>query len=446
MQRTLAQRREQRAWYFYDWANSAFPTTVLTVFIGPYLTNLAKAAADRDGFVYPLGLKVAPESFFPYVVSLSVLLQVAFLPLLGAIADYSHFKKQMLALFAYTGAFATMAMYFLQPTDYLLGGVLFVVANLSFGASVVFYNAFLIDIAAPEERDRVSSMGWALGYIGGGLLLALNLLLLARSGDVELSIATAVRINLASAGVWWAIFTVIPLMVLRQRQAPKQLPPGEHYLIVGVRQLRDTLSKIRLHSQAMLFLIAYLVYNDGIQTVVSLASVFGQEELGLSITTLATAILMVQFVGFFGAILFNYIARAINAKRAIIISLLIWIGVLVYAYAFLKTARDFYMMAAAIAIVLGGSQALSRSVYSLMIPKGQESEYFGLYEISDKGTSWLGPLLFGLALQLTGSYRIAIVSLIVFFVVGLLFLLSVNVDQGVLEAGNDQSGSAASPN
>jgi UMF1 family MFS transporter len=365
---------------------------------------------------------------------------------LGAIADYSHFKKQMLALFAYTGAFATMAMYFLQPTDYLLGGVLFVVANLSFGASVVFYNAFLIDIAGPEERDRVSSMGWALGYIGGGLLLALNLLLLARSGDVELSIATAVRINLASAGVWWAIFTVIPLLVLRQRQPAKQLPPGEHYLIVGVRQLRDTLSKIRLHSQAMLFLIAYLVYNDGIQTVVSLASVFGQEELGLSITTLATAILMVQFVGFFGAILFNYIARAINAKRAIIISLLIWIGVLVYAYAFLKTTRDFYMMAAAIAIVLGGSQALSRSVYSLMIPKGQESEYFGLYEISDKGTSWLGPLLFGLALQLTGSYRIAIVSLIVFFVVGLLFLLSVNVDQGVLEAGNDQSGSAASPN
>jgi UMF1 family MFS transporter len=438
MQHILAQRREQRAWYFYDWANSAFPTTVLTVFIGPYLTNLAKAAADRDGFVYPLGLKVAPESFFPYVVSLSVLLQVAFLPLLGAIADYSHFKKQMLALFAYTGAFATMAMYFLQPTDYLLGGVLFVVANLSFGASVVFYNAFLIDIAGPEERDRVSSMGWALGYIGGGLLLALNLLLLARSGDVELSIATAVRINLASAGVWWAIFTVIPLLVLRQRQPAKQLPPGEHYLIVGVRQLRDTLSKIRLHSQAMLFLIAYLVYNDGIQTVVSLASVFGQEELGLSITTLATAILMVQFVGFFGAILFNYIARAINAKRAIIISLLIWIGVLVYAYAFLKTARDFYMMAAAIAIVLGGSQALSRSVYSLMIPKGQESEYFGLYEISDKGTSWLGPLLFGLALQLTGSYRIAIVSLIVFFVVGLLFLLSVNVDQGVLEAGNDQ--------
>jgi UMF1 family MFS transporter len=427
-------RREQRAWYFYDWANSAFPTTVLTVFIGPYLTTIAKAAAGSGGFVYPLGVKVAAESFFPYVVSLSVALQVVFLPLLGAIADYSHFKKQMLAFFAYMGAFATMAMYFVQGTDYLLGGALFLVANLSFGASIVFYNAFLIDIAPPEERDRVSSMGWALGYIGGGLLLALNLLLFAKAGDIGLSIAVAVRINLASAGAWWAIFTVIPLVALKRRQPAKQLPWGEHYLAVGVRQLRNTLSKIRVHPQAMLFLIAYLIYNDGIQTVISMASVFGQEELGLSMTTLTTVILMVQFVGFFGSILFNYVARAVSAKRAIIISLLIWIGTLVYAYAFLKTTRDFYMMAAAIAIVLGGSQALSRSVYSLMIPKGQESEYFGLYEISDKGTSWLGPLLFGLALQLTGSYRVAILSLIVFFVLGLLLLLKVNVYQGVLEA------------
>ena len=429
-------RREQRAWYFYDWANSAFPTTVLTVFIGPYLTSITKAAAGSGGFVYPLGIKVAAESFFPYIVSLSVVSQVAFLPLLGAIADYSHFKKQMLAFFAYIGAFTTAAMYFLQGTDYLLGGALFLVANLSFGASIVFYNAFLIDIALPEERDRVSSMGWALGYIGGGLLLALNLLLFAKADDIGLSTDVAVRINLASAGAWWAIFTVIPLVALKRRQPAKQLPWGEHYLSVGVRQLRNTLSNIRVHPQAMFFLIAYLIYNDGIQTVISLSSVFGQEELGLSMTTLATVFLMVQFVGFFGAILFNFVARVVSAKRAIVISLLIWIGTLVYAYGFLKTTRDFYGMAVAIAIVLGGSQALSRSVYSLMIPKDQESEYFGLYEISDKGTSWLGPLLFGLALQLTGSYRVAILSLIVFFVVGLLFLLKVNVHQGVLESGN----------
>jgi len=329
-----------------------------------------------------------------------------------------------------------MAMYFMQGTDYLFGGVLFLVANLSFGASVVFYNAFLIDIALPEERDRVSSMGWAMGYIGGGLLLALNLLLFAKASDWGIGVARAVRINLASAGMWWAVFTVIPLLALKQRKPFKHLPPGEHFLTVGLKQLRRTLGNVRAHPQALIFLLAFLIYNDGIQTVISLASVFGQEELGLSMTTLTTVILMVQFVGFFGNVLFNYIALAITAKRAIIVSLAIWIGTLVYAYAFLKTTLDFYWMAAAIAIVLGGSQALSRSVYSLMIPKGQESEYFGLYEISDKGTSWLGPLLFGLALQYTGSYRVAILSLIVFFIVGLLLLFKVNVREGALEAGD----------
>ncbi|MHB8534873.1 MAG: MFS transporter [Sulfuricaulis sp.] len=436
MHNTDARRREQRAWYFYDWANSAFPTTVLTVFIGPYLTTIAKAAAGADGFIHPLGLRIAAESFYPYVVSLSVLLQVFLLPLLGAIADYSHFKKQMLGLFAYIGAFATMGMYFMQGTDYLFGGVLFLVANLGFGASVVFYNAFLIDIARPEERDRVSSMGWAMGYIGGGLLLALNLLLFAKAGDWGIGVAQAVRINLASAGVWWAVFTVIPLLALKRRKAIKHLPPGEHYLTAGLKQLRRTLGKIRAHPHALIFLVAFLIYNDGIQTVISLASVFGQEELGLSMTTLTTVILMVQFVGFFGNILFNSIARAITAKRAIVVSLLIWIGVLVYAYAFLKTTRDFYFMAAAIGIVLGGSQALSRSVFSQMIPPGQESEYFGLYEISDKGTSWLGPLLFGLALQFTGSYRVAILSLIVFFVIGMILLFRVNVREGTRQAAD----------
>jgi UMF1 family MFS transporter len=325
-------------------------------------------------------------------------------------------------------------MYFMQGTDYLYGGVLFLVANLSFGASIVFYNAYLIDIARPEERDRVSLVGWALGYIGGGSLLALNLLLFAKAEDWGIGVGQAVRINLASAGVWWAVFTIIPMLGLRRHHSIKTLAPGERYLSVGLKQLRHTLGKIHAHPHAMLFLIAYLIYNDGIQTVISLASVFGQEELGLSMSTLTTVILMVQFVGVIGNFLFNYLAHAISAKRAIMVSLLIWIATLVYAYAFLKTTLDFYLMAFAIAMVLGGSQALSRSVFSKMIPRGQESEYFGLYEISDKGTSWLGPLLFGLALQYTGSYRIALLSLIVFFVLGALLLVKVNVREGSRQA------------
>lgn len=434
-------RREQIGWYFYDWANSAFYTTVVTVFLGPYLTEVTKAAAQSLGegnaFVYPLGIKVFYGSFFPYVVSLSVALQVLLLPILGALADYSHRKKQMLALFAYVGAFATMALYFLQGTNYLLGGALFVVANLSFGASEAFYNSFLNDIAAPDDRDRVSSIGWAIGYLGGGILLALNLYLFSKADAFGLTTEHAVRISLASSGAWWAAFTLIPLSTLKNRLSAKSPPAGQSYVATGFMQLRDTIKSARRYPQTLLFLIAYLLYNDGIQAVIALAAVFGAEELGLAESTLVQVILMVQFVAFFGSLLFNWVAKATGGKRAIIISLVIWTGVLGYAYALLQTKLQFFILGAVIAIVLGGSQALSRSVYSLMIPKGQEAEYFSLYEVSDKGTSWLAPLLFGLALQFTGSYRAAILSLVVFFVVGLALLLRVNVGEAALEAGNE---------
>ncbi len=433
----MSNRRERVGWYFYDWANSAFPTTVVTVFLGPWLTTVTKAAADAEGFVYPLGIRVHAGSFFPYVVSLSVLAQVAVLPVLGAIADYSHRKKQMLALFAYVGAAATTALYVVDGARYLSGAALFLVANVSFGASVVVYNAFLPDLAAPDERDAVSSYGWALGYLGGGLLLALNLALFSQAPTLGLSPGAAVRINLASAGLWWAAFTLIPLALLRNRRAERRLAAGEHYLTVGLRQLGRTLRRVRHYPQTMLFLAAYLLYNDGIQTVIALAAQFGQEELGLPVSTLTAVILMVQFVAFGGALLFDRVAAVLGAKRAIMLSLVIWTGTVTYAYGWLRTGGEFFALAAAIAVVLGGSQALSRSLYSLMIPKGQEAEYFGLYEVSDRGTSWLGPLLFGLALQFTGSYRIAIVSLSTFFLLGLTLLVFVDVRKAALEAGNE---------
>jgi UMF1 family MFS transporter len=194
---------------------------------------------------------------------------------------------------------------------------------------------------------------------------------------------------------------------------------------------------VRLYPQTVLFLVAYLLYNDGIQTVIALASQFGQEELGLPISTLTSVILMVQFVALFGALAFNRVAEVLGTKRAIMVSLVIWTGTVTYAYGWLRTGGQFFALGAAIAIVLGGSQALSRALYSLMIPKGQEAEYFSLYEVSERGTSWLGPLLFGLALQFTGSYRIAILSLSIFFLLGLVLLAFVNVREAVLEAGNE---------
>ncbi len=436
---SASNRREQIGWYVYDWANSAFSTTVVTVFLGPYLTSITENAADANGFVYPLGIPIAAGSFFPYIVSLSVLLQVFFLPVLGAISDYSHRKKQLFGSFAYIGAFATMGMYFLQGDNYLLGGALFLIANLAFGAAVVFYNAFLPDIATPDQRDMVSSQGWALGYLGGGLLLAANLVMFNGREALGLETNFAIRISLASAGVWWAIFTVVPLLALKSRRPIRQLPAGEHYLIIGFKQLGHTLSQIRNYPQTLLFLAAYLLYNDGIQAVIALAAQYGSEELELDQGVLVAVILMVQFVAFLGALIFGYVARFFGAKRSIIGSLFIWTGAVIYAYAFIQPGSEvqFYILSATIAVVLGGSQALSRSVFSLMIPRGQESEYFGLYEVSERGTSWLAPLLFGLVFQFTGSYRLAIVSLIIFFIAGLALFFFVDIRKAALEAGNE---------
>jgi MFS transporter, UMF1 family len=417
--------QEQRGWYMYDFANSAFSTTVITLFLGPYLTALAKAAAGPDGFDHPFGLSVDPRSYWSFIISLSVILQVLFLPMVGAVADYGRRKKEVMAATAYLGAAATMAMLFLEGRQYLFGGLLFLIANVSFGASVVIYNSFLPEIAPPEDRDAVSSKGFGIGYIGGGLLLGLNLILLMK--------ADAIGMSLCSAGVWWAIFTVPTLLALRNRGAARVLPPGENAVTAVVHHLAHTLREVRRFPQAVTFLIAYLLYNDAIQTVISLASQFGNDELKIPVSTLTLAILMVQFVAFFGSIGFNWLAAAINAKRAVIVSLVIWTGVLVYIYAAVTTTVQFFIMAAIVALVLGGSQALSRSLYAQLVPRQKEAEYFSIYEISDKGTSWMCPLLFGLAMQFTRSYRVAVLSLIVFFIAGLAVLAKVDIARGEQE-------------
>ncbi|MEI8165438.1 MAG: MFS transporter, partial [Chloroflexales bacterium] len=346
-------------------------------------------------------------------------------------------KKFLMGLFAYVGAGATLGMYFVEGDHYLLGGVLFLIANLAYGASVVFYHAFLPEIASPDRRDTVSSQGWAVGYLGGGLLLLVNLLFYNSRAALSIPTDVAVRICLASAGLWWGLFTIIPLLSIRRRGAVKRLPPGEHFVTVGFRQLGHTVSQIRHYPQTLLFLAAYLLYNDGIQAVIALASVFGAEELKLDQGVLIQVILMVQFVAFFGALAFGMLARRIGAKQAIMLSLVIWTGVVIYSY-FMPAGvpAQFFMLAAVIAVVMGGSQALSRSVFSLMIPAGQEAEYFSIYEISERGTSWLAPLFFGLAYQFTASYRVALVSLMVFFIAGLAILPLVNIKRAAEEAGN----------
>jgi UMF1 family MFS transporter len=330
-----------------------------------------------------------------------------------------------------------MALYFVERDRWLLGGLLFVVANVSFGASIVVYNAYLPELATPAERDAVSSRGWAVGYLGGGLLLALNLWLVAHAASLGLDIDHAVRISLASAGMWWAVATVFPLASLKSRPGTPRPPRSTGYVRIGFTRTWATLAAIGRRRHTLRFLAAYLLYNDGVQTVITLASQFGQEELGLSMTTLATVILMVQFVACLGALLFERVARHIGAKRTVLVGLAGWTASLVFAYAALAGVGGFYVLGAVIALVLGGTQALSRSLYSLMIPAGQEAEYYALYEVSDRGTSWLGPLLFGLTLQLTGSYRLAILSLVAFFLAGAMLLARTDMRLAAIEAGNE---------
>lgn len=422
-------KREQVGWCMYDFANSAFYTTVITLFLGPYLTALASNGADASGYVHPFGLPIYARSFWSYAVSVSVILQVLFLPMVGAVADYGRRKKEVLGATAYLGALATIAMFFLKGSDYLMGGLLFLIANVAFGAAEVIYNSLLPEIAAPEDRDTVSSRGYAYGYIGGGVLLALNLALFMGAGKIGITEGMAVRISLSSAGVWWAVFTIPTLIAVHNRGPAHRLERGQSALATTVHQLAQSLKSLGHFPQAALFLVAFLLYNDAIQTVIALASQFGSDELKIPQAQMTLTILMVQFVAFFGSLGFNWVASKTSAKRAVVVSLIVWISVVVYIF-WVTTTVQFFLMAAVVALVLGGSQALSRSLFAQLVPKGREAAYYGVYEITDKGTSWICPIIFGLALQFTKSFRVAILSLVFFFAAGLLVLLKVNVAQG----------------
>ncbi|MEV3933893.1 MFS transporter [Streptomyces sp. NPDC053728] len=427
-------RREQHGWYFYDFACSVYSTSVLTVFLGPYLTSIAKAAADAEGFVHPLGIPVRAGSLFAYAVSVSIVVAVVVMPVVGAAADRTGRKKPLLAAAAYTGATATACMFFLEGHRYLLGAFLLIVANASISVSMALYNSYLPQIAAPEERDAVSSRGWAFGYTSGALVLVLNLVLYTGHDSFGLSESDAVRICIASAGVWWGAFSLVPLRRLRDRRVA---PGGDGAVGSGWRQLRATLRDMRRHPLTLAFLLAYLIYNDGIQTVISQASLYGSEELGLDQTTLITAVLLVQVLAVAGALGMGRLARRFGAKRTILASLAVWTLILAAAYVLPADAPVFfYSLAAAIGLVMGGSQALSRSLFSHLVPSGKEAEYFSAYEMSDRGLSWLGPLVFGLGYQLTGSYRDAILSLVLFFAVGSVLLARVPLRAAVAAAGN----------
>jgi UMF1 family MFS transporter len=443
----LNRAREQKAWYWYDWANSAYVTTIATVLFAPYLTSVAERAAcgfvtDEDkglkcsDNLQVLGLGISPGSLVFYVVTIATIFSALVLPIVGAMADRSAKKKNIMAGFAWVGSLAAGCMFFVTGDNWQLGVLLLFIANICLGSSLVVYDAILCEIAEPDERDRVSSRGWAMGYLGGGLLLAVNLAIVQLL-PFGLDTGTAVRVCMLSAAIWWAAFTVIPYRVIRNR-APVAVERESGGLVrQSFGQLFATLKDMRNYPMTLTFLLAYLFYNDGIQTVIASASIYGEKELGFETSVLIATILLVQFVAFFGALLFGKLAAREGSRKVILGGLVVWMVIVTAGY-FLpeKNVALFLALAVGIGLVLGGTQALSRSFFSQLIPRGREAEYFSLYQACERGTSWLGTLVFGVVHQLTDSYRPAIFALIMFFVVGGALLYRVDPRRGIEEAGN----------
>ena len=444
----LARRKEQRAWYWYDWANSAYVTTIATVLFAPYLTSVAEKAAC--GFVGDddrkcvenlsvLGISVSPGSLVFYVVTIATIVSALVLPIVGAHADRSPHKRVLMGRYAWAGASFAALMFFVTGSNWQLGALLLFGANIMLGASLVVYDAILCEIAEVDERDRVSSRGWAMGYLGGGLLLAVNLAIVTLHDSIGLSTGTAVRVSMLSAALWWAAFTIIPYLGIKDRPAVGKVPESGGLVRQSFGQLVTTLKDLKNYPVTLTFLLAYLFYNDGIQTVIASSSVYGEKELGFETSVLIATILLVQFIAFFGALLFGRLAQRYGSRSIILAGLVIW-GVIVSVGYFLPENNIglFLALAVGIGLVLGGTQALSRSFFSLLIPRGKEAEFFSLYQACERGTSWLGTLVFGLVHQLTDSYRPEIFALILFFVVGGLLLWRVDARRGIEEAGNAQ--------
>jgi UMF1 family MFS transporter len=436
-------RKEVFGWLTYDWANSAFYTTVVTVLAGPYLTALAQADVGKSGVVLSLGPfgSVTSENLFPSTLGVSIFLQIFLLPMLGSIADFTPLKKKMMAFFCYLGVLSSSLLFFISGDSYLWGCAFLLLANICFAASNVFYNSFLVDLTTEDRRDRISSYGYAAGYVGGLIMLFVNLALINFGPSIGIDKGLAVRVSMLAASIWWGVFAAVTFMLIRTR-VPERSANGKNLITIGFVELWRTMRELAGLKYTLLFLAGYLLYNDGIQTVILNSSIFLSQELFISKglesdpTFLLGIFVVAQVFALIGALVFERIARIIGAKRTIIVCLAIWSGIVIFAYGFLQSFFQAWIMAGFIGLVLGSTQALSRSLFSQMIPRSRESAFFGLYEISEKGTSWIGNLVFAVVVGTTGSYRQAILALIVFFVGGMIILMFTNTTRAIHEAGN----------
>lgn len=416
-------RPELRAWALYDFANSAFQTTIIAAVFPIYFQKVAASNLPPN----------IATSRYLLATTIAICIVAVVAPVLGALADTRRLKKPLLGIFLGIGAGATAAMYAIQEGDWMLALVLFVIGNVGVAGSIVFYEALLPHIARGEELDRVSTAGYAIGYFGGGLLLAVNLVMIQQPQWFGIpDTATATRLSFASVAVWWVLFSW-PLFrrVPEPRVAPQARAAAGDALGQSFRQLGRTFRELRKYKQAMLMLLAFFLYNDGIQTIIRVAAIYGA-EVGIDQGALIGALLLVQFVGVPFSFAFGALAGRIGAKTAVMLGLAAYMGILMLTY-HMTSAREFYMLAAAVGMIQGGTQALSRSLFASMIPRHKSSEFFAFFSVFERYAGLLGPFIFSI-LAARNSSRTAILTLIPFFIGGMILLAMVNVAAGRREA------------
>lgn len=399
----------------YDWANSAFATTVMAAVLPVYYSQVAGADLSAN----------TATVYWGYTIAIALLITAAIAPIMGAIADYSGVKKKLLMIFAAVGIFATALLYFVTTGDWLLASALFIVGNIGFAIAEVFYNSLLPSVAEPENIDQVSTKGYALGYLGGGILLGINLLMIEFMSDKIL----ASRLSFVSVSIWWALFTIPIIKNVREPEVSEKKKIHINPVTAGFRRLTKTFKELKSYRQLFLFLIAFWVYNDGIGTIIKMATIYGA-EIGINQTDLIGALLMTQFVGIPFAFAFGRLARYLGTKNSILIGLFVYTLISIGGY-FMETALHFWILAFLVGTVQGGTQALSRSFFGSMLPKSKTAEFYGFYGMSSKFAGIVGPLVFAVVSQVTGTSRLSIISLIVFFIIGGVILTKVDEKEGI---------------
>jgi UMF1 family MFS transporter len=420
LERLGLHRPELRAWAMYDWANSAFMTTILGSVFPIYYAQVAAATLDPNTAAFR----------FSIATTIALALVTVLSPVLGTIADFAPVKKKFLAISVMIGAGGTGAMFFIGRGDWALALTLFALGNMGAMASLIFYDSLLPHVARGDELDRVSTAGFAIGFLGGGLLLAINLAFIQSPATFGLPDTSAgVRLSFLSVAIWWVVFSiplfrVVPEPPIRLAQS---MPLGR---AIGASfvELGHTFKELKRFKQAFLMLLAFLIYNDGIQTIIRMAALYAT-QLGIGSTHLILAFLLVQFLGIPFTFLYGSLAGRIGAKASIFLTLVVYAAIATLGY-FMTTAMHFYLLATLVATVQGGSQALSRSLFASMIPRYKSSEFFGFFSVFEKFAGIFGPLLFAASIAVFGSSQAAILSVIAFFVVGGAILVFVNVDEG----------------